>query len=139
MKNIKKYVLVFLGSVSLILGMIGIFLPVLPTTPFLLLAAFCYMRSSRRLYEWIINHKLFGSYIYNYMTYKAIPRRTKVIALLFLWCTLGISIFFVPSMIMKGIFPLIGIGVSIHLLKLKTLEKRDLVEIERAERDLSLK
>ena len=75
---IKKIIYIFIGSVSLVLGIIGAFFPVLPTTPFLLLAAFCYMRSSRRMYQWLIHNKIFGAYVYSYVTYRAIPKKTTI-------------------------------------------------------------
>ena len=77
-KTIKKYLLIAIGSIALILGIIGVFLPILPTTPFLLLSSFCYIQSSKRLYTWLIHHKIFGAYIYNYLTYRAISKKTKV-------------------------------------------------------------
>jgi len=81
---IKKYLLIFAGSLSLVLGVIGAFVPVLPTTPFLLLSAYCYLRSSKRLYNWLINHRVLGTYIYNYLTYRAITQRTRIVALIIL-------------------------------------------------------
>lgn len=123
MHSIKKYLLIMLGTISLVLGFIGIFLPILPTTPFLLLSAFCYIRSSEKLYNWLINHKIFGKYIYNYMTYKAIPKKTKIIAISSLWATLTVSIISMDNLHIRIFLILVGIGVSIHLLKLKTMDK----------------
>lgn len=57
-KSLKKYLLIIMGTISLILGTVGIFIPILPTTPFLLLASYCYIRSSKKLYNWLINHKV---------------------------------------------------------------------------------
>ncbi len=123
MNSIKKYLLIFLGSLSLVLGIIGIFLPLLPTTPFLLLASFCYVRSSEKLYNWLINHKIFGNYIYCYLTYKAIPRKTKIGAIIFLWSTLIISMILLSSLHLRIFLAAVGIGVTIHLLTLKTLSR----------------
>ncbi|MCX7746474.1 MAG: YbaN family protein [Clostridia bacterium] len=120
-KTVKEIFLISVGSISLGLGMMGVFIPVLPTTPFLLLTAYCYIRSSKRLYLWLINHKIFGEYIYNYMTYRAVKRSTKIGALLFLWLTLGISIFAAASFYLRILLLIVGIGVSIHLFTLKTL------------------
>lgn len=124
--SLKKYLLIFLGSISLSLGVIGVFIPVLPTTPFLLLASFCYVRSSEKMYNWLINHKIFGSYIYCYLVYKAVPRRTKIGALIFLWSTLSISAILVPSIHLKIFLMVVGIGVTIHLITLKTMSAEDL-------------
>lgn len=121
----KKYLLIFAGSISLVLGIVGVFIPVLPTTPFLLLSSFCFLRSSKRLYNWLINHKLFGSYIYNYLTYRAINKNTRIGALIFLWLSLLVSIFFVSNLHMTIFLFAVGIGVSIHLFTLKTLNKEN--------------
>ncbi|MBS3995592.1 MAG: YbaN family protein [Alkaliphilus sp.] len=130
-KSIKKYFLIFAGSASLTFGIVGIFIPMLPTTPFLLLASYCYVRSSKRLYDWLINHKFFGAYIYNYLTYRAVKRSTKIVALLFLWLSLTISIFIMANLHIKLLLIAIGIGVSTHILLLKTLDFALLKESER--------
>ena len=110
------------GVISLILAVAGIFLPMLPTTPFLLLAAALFMRSSKRAYNWLINHKYLGPYIQNYRLYKAIPLKTKIITLLFLWATLGCTIIFaVQKILIRIILILIGLGVTLHLTTMKTL------------------
>jgi len=119
--NIKKGLLVLAGSISLVLGVIGAFLPVLPTTPFLLLSAYCYLRSSKRLYHWLINHRIFGAYIYNYLTYRAVKRSTKIVTLIFLWATLIISATVSDSIHLRLFLLAVGIGVSIHLFALKTM------------------
>lgn len=119
--SIKKYLYLLLGSVSLTLGVIGVFIPVLPTTPFLLFASFCYLRSSKRMYNWLINHKIFGSYLYSYLTYKAISRKTKVGTIAFLWSTLIISMLLASSPHIRIFLVVVGIGVTTHLMILKTL------------------
>lgn len=123
---IKKYALIALGSLSLALGFVGIAFPVLPTTPFLLIALYCYLRSSKRLYDWLIHHKLFGTYLYNYITYRAVPRRTKIAALVMLWAGLLTSIILVDLLYIRLILLGVGIAVSIHLLMLKTIEASQL-------------
>ncbi len=115
----KKYLLIFAGSISLLLGLIGIFLPLLPTTPFLLLSSFCYMRSSKTLYNWLINHKIFGEYIYNYITYGAVSKNTKIGTLMFLWVTLSLSIFIMRNIFIGVLLIIVGISVTIHILMLK--------------------
>jgi Uncharacterized protein conserved in bacteria len=119
---IKKYALIVLGSLSLGIGFVGIAFPVLPTTPFLLIALYCYLRSSKRLYDGLIHHKLFGTYLYNYITYRAVPRRTKIAALVMLWAGLLTSIILVDLLYIRLILLGVGIAVSIHLLMLKTIE-----------------
>ena len=83
-----RYLLMVLGSVALALGVAGIFLPLLPTTPFLLLAAALYFRSSPQLYEWLLSHKYLGPYIRNFRENKAIPLRVKIVSVTLVWATL---------------------------------------------------
>ena len=83
--SIVKILYVFFGTISLILAVLGIFLPLLPTTPFLLLTAFLYLRGSTRCYNWLMNQKYLGAYIKNYTVNKVIPVRTKVVTLVLMW------------------------------------------------------
>ena len=126
MHSIKKCVYIIVGSLSLILGIVGVFIPVLPTTPFLLLASFFYLRSSERMYNWLMNHKIFGAYIYSYLTYKAIPKKTKVGTMVFLWSTLIVSMILVSSLHIRIFLLAVGVAVTAHLLMLKTLSHEDL-------------
>lgn len=128
-KSIKKYLLISIGSISLGLGIFGIVIPVLPTTPFLLLSSICFIRSSERLYNWLISHRIFGSYIYNYMTYRAVKKSAKIGALIFLWLSLITSILLVWNLHVTILLLAVGIGVSIHLLSLKTLTVENQDEI----------
>jgi uncharacterized membrane protein YbaN (DUF454 family) len=121
-ESLKKYLLIGLGSLSLALGAVGVAIPVLPTTPFLLIALFCYLRSSHRLYDWLIHHRLFGRYLYNYVTYRAVPRNTKIGAMIILWFGLITSMILVDKLFVRLILLAVGIVVSIHILLLKTLE-----------------
>lgn len=82
-----KYIYVAIGSISLLLGVIGIFLPILPTTPFLLLSAALFFRGSPRLYTWLLEHKYLGPYIRSFREDRAIPLRAKIISVSLLWIT----------------------------------------------------
>ncbi len=127
MKKERTYlrvVLVAAGSVSLFLGILGIILPLLPTTPFLLLAVACYARSSEKLYHWLLNHRLLGTHIKNYREGKGIPLRAKVTALSLLWLSIGYSaLFLVPLFLVKLLLLFIASGVTIHILSVKTTAK----------------
>ena len=119
-----KYILAFIGTVSLVLGVIGIFLPVLPTTPFLLLSAALYLRSSRRLYNWLLSHRHLGPYIKNFYEKRAIPLRVKIVSVSLLWITLLYCAFFVASAWwMRILFIAIAAGVTVHILGYKTLQR----------------
>jgi len=120
-KRLGKLALILVGHFSAALGILGIFIPLLPTTPFLLLAAACYARSSERVYIWLINNKWLGNYIENYREKKIIPLKVKVLSLSLLWITIGFSIFFVVNIfLLRVILILIVIGVSIHVLSFRT-------------------
>ena len=122
--NLSRAFLIIIGTLSVGLGILGIFLPILPTTPFLLLAAACFIRSSDQLYQWLIHHRWFGTYIRNYREYKAIPKITKIITLSLLWLTMGYSIIFIiENLAIQILLFLIGIAVTVHILRMKTLSK----------------
>jgi uncharacterized membrane protein YbaN (DUF454 family) len=121
MNKLTKYLIISLGTFFLVLAIIGIFLPVLPTTPFLLLAAGLYARSSQRFYDWLLNNRIFGTYIRNYRDGKGVHLRHKITALALLWLTIGYSVLFLINIWWVQLLLLaIAVGVSIHLLKMKT-------------------
>jgi len=116
----------------MLLGVAGIFLPLLPTTPFFLLAAACFFRSSKSLYAWLIHHKFFGKRIQYYRVYKAISLRSKLLSLGLLWVTIGYSAFFVVKIFwLKIVLFIIAVGVSWHLISFRTLTKKMKEDIER--------
>lgn len=120
----KKFFLITAGISSLSLGFVGIFVPVLPTTPFVLLAGFCFIKSSQSMYIWLINNRVFGKFIENYIEYKAVSLRSKIISLIFLWaCILTTVIFFVAKLWLDILLLIIAISVSIHLITLKQMPK----------------
>lgn len=132
--GLRRKLYLFAGLLSLALGVLGVFIPVLPTTPFLLLAAAMFMRSSEKLYLWLTNHRVFGPFIRNYRLYRAVPLRSKVVALLFLYLTIGYSlIFVVENWWLRALLLAIAAGVSWHILKLKTLSAEMSAEIKRRE------
>jgi uncharacterized membrane protein YbaN (DUF454 family) len=116
----KKYLLIIVGCLSLGLGIIGMFLPVLPTTPFLLLSAGCFLRSSKSLYDWLLNHKHLGGYIKDFIEHKAISKKIKITIITTLWATILLSVMIVELMWIKILLILIAIGVSVHILHFKT-------------------
>ena len=108
------------GSVSLALGAIGIVLPILPTTPFLLIALACYCRSSERMTRWMLNNKYFGKYIRNYKEGKGIPMKTKLFAITTLWITISISAILILNIWIALILFAVAIAVTIHIIRLPT-------------------
>jgi len=118
---IKKWLFVIAGLTSLGVGAVGVFVPLLPTTPFLLLAAACFVRSSERLYHWLMNHRIFGKYIRNYREHRAMSLPSKILILALLWITMSYAILSVVKILLVQILLLlIAIGVTVHIVSLKT-------------------
>lgn len=109
------------GTLSVGLGILGIFLPLLPTTSFLLLAAYLYYRSSPRMHTWLMYRSPFSKYLQDYAYRKLIPVRIKVYTIALLWITLGISgIWATDNIYIRIILALVGIGVSWHILSYRS-------------------
>lgn len=123
MKLVIRIFLIIIGSLSLGLGVVGIFLPLLPTTPLLLLAAACFVRSSERLYYWLLNNKWFGSYIRNFREGKGIPLKAKIIGIATLWISILYSaIYIVPLLFVKILLLLVASYFTWFILSFKTLK-----------------
>ncbi len=112
------------GTFFLFLGIVGIAVPLLPTTPFLLLAASCYLRGSARMYKWLMTNKYFGEYLKDYRDGRGMPLKVKIGTVALLWAVITFSAMFATSVmvIRIGMF-VVATGVTIHIVTLKT--KRD--------------
>jgi uncharacterized membrane protein YbaN (DUF454 family) len=117
-----KYLLIVLGIISLVAGILGIFLPLLPTTPFLLLSVFLFARSSEKLHSWLLNHKILGKYICDFLQDRTISLRIKIISISMLWSTIICSIIFVANgkLWLQILLFAIAAGVTVHILSYKT-------------------
>ena len=114
----KRIFYLLLGWFSLITGIIGIFLPLLPTTPLVLLAAWCFSKSSERFHTWLLNHKFFGPIVNDWQSNDGIPRKSRNRAIIFMWLGMAISILMVSRFWATIGLVCIGIGVSIYLLRM---------------------
>lgn len=127
-----KAVLLAVGFLSVILGVIGIFLPVLPTTPFLLLAAACFIRTSPRFYKWLVEHPKLGKYIVYYLEGKGIPLKAKIYTIALMTISMGVTIYYVPLTVVKVVLPLVGVLVALYIVRQPTLvlspEAKDLAD-----------
>jgi uncharacterized membrane protein YbaN (DUF454 family) len=121
MRQAARAAYVVAGSVSLALGIIGIFVPVLPTTPFLLLASACYLRGSERMHRWLLSHGRLGKYIADFEAGRGIPARAKVVAIAMMWISIGFAVELVGHPIAAGAMLLVAAAVTIYLLRLPTL------------------
>lgn len=120
---IVRTLLIILGTISLALGIVGIFVPILPTTPFLLLTAYLYLKSSPSAYNWLISNKHLGPYILNYQVKKIIPRRVKIYTLALMWISIILCIlFWVDILWLRILLLAIAVGVTIHILSFKSEE-----------------
>ncbi len=114
-----KWSLLIVGVLSTALGVLGIFLPLLPTVPLLLLAAACFARSSERFYTWLLEHNHLGPLISGYLDGSGIPRRAKISAIVLLWGSMTLSaLFLVPLVWVKALLFAIAAGVTVYLLRL---------------------
>jgi len=120
-ESARKIVLVTAGTICAALANLEIFLPLLPTTPFLLLAVTCYTRSSDRLNNWLTNHLWFGPYIRNYRDYRAVTLGTKILSITFLWATMATAVLaVVDHWALHVLLIAVAIGVTIHLMRFTT-------------------
>jgi hypothetical protein len=130
-RSISRALWLSIGMICLVLGAIGIVLPILPTTPFLLASAACFCKSSPKMYKWLLNNKWFGEYIKNYKEGRGLTLKTKITALSVLWITIGVStVFFLGRLLPPQlVLPLqiamvaVAVAVSIYLLRLPTFKK----------------
>jgi len=121
MNKIARVLLIVSGTFFVALGVLGIFVPVLPTTPFLLVAAFCYARSSERFLHWLLTNRWFGAYIKNYREGHGIPLREKILTIVALWLSISFSaLYVVESWWGKLLLVAVAVGVTVHLFRIKT-------------------
>jgi hypothetical protein len=120
LNSAKKAVLVVAGSLCLALAVLGVFLPLLPTTPFLLLASACYVRSSERLHRWLMGNRLLGGYITNFRERRGIPLRARVTTVVLLWLPLLYSVYRLDLLWLEVLLLLMGVTWSVLILRMRT-------------------
>ena len=122
---VVKILIIILGAISFGLAVLGMFLPLLPTTPLLLLAAALWLKASPALYAWLLAHPVFGEYIRNFREYRAIPLRAKIVSVSLVWLTIGYCIFVVVDAWWWAqlLMALLATAITWHILSFATLEK----------------
>ena len=105
-----------LGGIFIVVGVAGIFIPLLPTTPFLLIAAYCLNRGSDRMKRWFDNNKTINMYIRNYREKKGMPFRAKMNSIFILWVTIGISIYLIENIYIRILLGIVLISVTVHII-----------------------
>ena len=125
MKNLKKKIYICVGLLAVGLGIIGAFLPVMPTVPFLLVALFCFERSSKKYHDMIMNNKYFGPVLQDYYSGKGLTSSVKIKAILFLSCGMIFSIYKIQNLHARIGLALVWLGVAIHIILLKTKKTKN--------------
>lgn len=125
-----RWSLLAIGLTAVALGVLGIFLPVLPTVPFLLLATACFARSSERFYSWLLDHAHLGPMVRPYLEGKGLSRRSKQKAIALIWASILFSMLLVGKPWVQGLLILIALGVTGYLLRLPTVDIADPVKAE---------
>lgn len=121
--NLRKAILIVTGSFFVGLGVLGVFLPLLPATPFFLLAAACYVRSSQRFYDWLLNNRMIGGYIKDYREHGGMRLKVKIWAISLLWASiLYTTVFVVDSILARIVMLTIAVGTSTYILSIKTVK-----------------
>lgn len=129
MGSLGKPLLIGVGTLSIGLGVLGMFLPLLPTTVFLLLAAWCFSRSSPRFHAWLVNNRFLGGYISAYHEGRGMSLRDKWISLATLWVGIGVTaVFFVDVLWVRCLLIAIAVGVTIHIVRLPTYRAENVIE-----------
>ncbi len=122
--KLKKGIYFFIGTLALVAAVAGMFLPLIPTTPFVLLAAACYYRSSERVYDWMASNERFGEIIVNYDSGKGLSKAVKFKAIALMWLSITVSVyFFVSNMVVASIMYAVAVAVTVYLVRLPTLSE----------------
>jgi hypothetical protein len=133
MKRLVRAFWIAGGTLSVATGILGIFMPVLPTTPFMLLAAFCYSHSSPRCYRWLLHNRWFGDYIRNYREGRGMPLRLKTLTIAALWLTIGATaVYALTAWWSRSLLLAVAAAVTIHLLSIKAYKAGTLPSLAEA-------
>ena len=125
MKNLKKKLYIAFGFLAVALAIIGVFIPGLPTVPFLLVALFCFERSSKKYHDMIMNNKYFGPVLQDYYSGKGLTSSVKIKAILFLSCGMIFSIYKIQNLHARIALTIVWLAVAIHIILLKTKKTKN--------------
>ncbi|MBD8612587.1 YbaN family protein [Pseudomonas putida] len=115
-----RYLLLGVGCASVCLGVIGVFLPIMPTTPSLLLAAACFARSSPRFHAWLLGHPQLGPLLKSYLNGEGIPLKAKVLSIGSMWVSIAVSCWFVPWPWVRVLLVAVALAVTVYIARQKT-------------------
>lgn len=129
----RKVLFNILGTIFVGLGIAGIILPLVPATPFLLLASACYVRGSDRLHDWLMNHRLMGPYLRNFKEHRAMPMQAKVGTIALLWASIGVSAYSIDRIAVQITLVVIAICTTTYIVRMRTLGRGGLIVASEAE------
>ncbi|MDR0728575.1 MAG: YbaN family protein [Prevotellaceae bacterium] len=109
------------GVLAVALGVLGMFLPVLPTVPFLLLATFCFARSAPKWKDKLLHHPFIGKPLRDWLQYKGIRKKEKIFSVAFLWASILLSAYFVELLWIRILLLIVAVAVTVHILSFKTI------------------
>ena len=127
---VQRFALSAAGLLALTIGAVGIFFPVLPTTPFLLIAAACFMRGSQRLYRLLMSNRLLGRRVYAYRIVRAVAMKSKLRAIFLLWAGILLSVYWLKPLWLKLLLPVIAAAVTAHISSLRTRKEEEIPLME---------
>ena len=125
MRNLKKKLYIAFGFLAVTLAIVGVFIPGLPTVPFLLVALFCFERSFKKYHDMIMNNKYFGPVLQDYYSGKGLTPSVKIKAILFLSCGMIFSIYKIQNLYARIALAIVWLGVAIHIILLKTKKTKN--------------
>lgn len=125
MKNLKKKLYIAFGFLAVALAIVGVFVPGLPTVPFLLVALFCFERSSKKYHDMIMNNKYFGYALQDYYSGKGLTLSLKIKAILFLTLGIAFSIYKIQNLHVRIALVIVWLAVAIHIILLKTKKNKE--------------
>ena len=125
MRNLKKKLYITFGFLAVALAIVGVFIPGLPTVPFLLVALFCFKRSSKKYHDMIMNNKYLGPVLQDYYSGKGLTSSVKIKAILFLSCGMIFSIYKIQNLHARIVLAVVWLGVAIHIILLKTKKTKN--------------
>ena len=125
MRNLKKKLYITFGFLAVALAIVGVFIPGLPTVPFLLVALFCFERSSKKYHDMIMNNKYFGPVLQDYYSGKGLTSSVKIKAISFLSCGMAFSIYKIQNLHARIVLAVVWLGVAIHIILLKTKKTKN--------------